>query len=324
MYEEYKISCGGNELAKVAWYYGLVENVSNEKVSIICPFHEDINPSMMLDFEHGGFFCFGCQEAGDALKFVQKMEAKKNKANDLQGCKKYFEILKSDKANRISLSQARKRPVSARQLYEEAHDYYYGLSTIDWRKKTRDEDIVRARAYMKKRGFTAKALNACGAKVNYNKSYGIIFPMLDNGRFKGWVCRTWVLEVEAKRKYLYNKGFRRRTTLVGDYEDEEVLFVVEGYMDRLKFIQYGVENVVALLGWHISDDQIKKIRESNVKTIVSALDNDTCGKKGTRYLRTIFPDQVIRFQYLKGIKDPGEMSEEQFQKMYERTLSLIK
>lgn len=68
--------------------------------------------------------------------------------------------------------------------------------------------------------------------------------MLDNGRFKGWVCRTNIPEVEQKRKYLYNKGFRRKVSLVGDYGDNEVLFVVEGFMDRLKFIQFGVDNVV--------------------------------------------------------------------------------
>jgi hypothetical protein len=35
-------------------------------------------------------------------------------------------------------------------------------------------------------------------------------------------------------------------------------------------------------------------------------------------LKSIF--NVTRFSYLKGIKDPGEMTEEKFEKMYSRTM----
>ena len=139
--------------------------------------------------------------------------------------------------------------------------------------------------------------------------------------FKGWVCRTTSKEVEAKRKYLYNTGFSRATTLVGDYNNQDYVFVVEGYMDRLKFIQYGVTNVVAILGWKMSKNQEDKLKEAGVKVIISALDNDECGIKGTKYLRTIFPN-VVRFKFLKNIKDPGQIdSQEMFDKMYNKTMS---
>jgi DNA primase len=173
---------------------------------------------------------------------------------------------------------------------------------------------------MKKRGYNEKALNDCNAKVTYNNSYPIIFPMLDNGKFKGWVCRTTNKEVEKKRKYLYNAGFSRATTLVGDYGNADYLFVVEGYMDRLRFLQNGYkENVVAILGWKMSKEQQNKIKKAGIKYIISALDNDECGEKGTRYLKSIFPN-VIRFKHIKGIKDTGEMSDEKFRKAYNYTM----
>ena len=90
-------------------------------------------------------------------------------------------------------------------------------------------------------------------------------------------------------------------------------------MDRLKFVQFGEDNVVAILGWKMSSDQIRKLKEKGVKTIISALDNDPCGRKGTAFLREHF--NVVRFRYLKGIKDPGEMSEELFDKMYKKTMN---
>ena len=146
--------------------------------------------------------------------------------------------------------------------------------------------------------------------------------MLDNGKFRGWVCRTMRKDIEAKRKYLYNEGFSRANTLVGNYGSEKYVFVVEGYMDRLKFIQYGIDNVVAILGWKMSAEQERKLKEKGITHVISALDNDECGRKGTKYLQTIF--KVTRFTYLKGIKDPGEMSEEKFEKMYRRTMKVYR
>ena len=172
------------------------------------------------------------------------------------------------------------------------------------------------------RGFSASALNKARAKITYNKNYGLIFPMLDNGKFKGWVCRTTIKEIEKKRKYLYNEGFSRATTLVGNYGKLDYVFVVEGYMDRLKFLQFGESNVVAILGWKISQQQINKLKAKGITKIIAALDNDDCGKKGTECLKQYF--DVTKFSYLKGIKDPGDMNEKNFNKMLKRTMHNFK
>ena len=313
-----------NELAKVLWFYGLIGNVDSEEQKIICPFHEDANPSMIVNLKQGSYYCFGCHESGDALKFVQKMEKMRSKSNDLQGCKKFFQILKSDECSRIRIQRVEKVKKTSKQMYAEAYDYFHGLSKVNWRKKSDLDEVNEVRSYMVKRGFTTSTLNKIDARVTFSKNYELIFPMLDNGKFKGWVCRTNIPEVEQKRKYLYNKGFRRKTSLIGNYGDNEVLFVVEGFMDRLKFIQFGVNNVVAILGWKASLHQIEKIKsKKNIKYIVSALDNDKCGVKGSKYLESIFKEKYVRFAYLKGVKDPGEMSKETFDKMYRKTMNKI-
>lgn len=313
-----------NELAKVLWFYGLIGNVDAEEQKIICPFHEDANPSMIVNIKQGSYYCFGCHESGDALKFVQKMEKMRSKSNDLQGCKKFFQILKSDECSRIRIQRVEKVKKTSKQMYAEAYDYFHGLSKVNWRKKSDLDEVNEVRSYMLKRGFTTSTLNKIDARVTFSKNYELIFPMLDNGKFKGWVCRTNIPEVEQKRKYLYNKGFRRKTSLIGNYGDNEVLFVVEGFMDRLKFIQFGVNNVVAILGWKASLHQIEKIKsKKNIKYIVSALDNDKCGIKGSKYLESIFKEKYVRFAYLKGVKDPGEMSKETFDKMYRKTMNKI-
>ena len=50
---------------------------------------------------------------------------------------------------------------------------------------------------------------------------------------------------------------------------------------------------------------------------MSALDNDKAGNKGTEYLKRFF--HVIRFDYPEGVKDAGEMSEQELKMAIRRT-----
>lgn len=313
----YSFRCGGEELAKVLTYYGFVSTFRSED-KIVCPFHKDVNPSMKIDLIEGSFYCYGCNLSGDAYTFVQMINPH---LNDIEVAVKLFKILKSNRVRKIMLPKWRREPKEFKDDYDKACDYYYNLSSVDWEESVLSE-AVHVRKYMYGRGFDPETLNKCGAKITYNKSYMAIFPMFDNDTFKGWVCRTTLPEIEKKRKYLYNKGFSRLTTLVGNYLNQSCVFVVEGYMDRLKFVQYGVENVVAILGWKMGREQEEKLKKAGVKCVVSALDNDVCGRKGTKYLRSIFPN-VVRFCYLKGIKDVGETDFKTFNKMYKKTMKEV-
>lgn len=314
---EFKV--GGKELAKVLIYYGLISDASQDEYKIICPFHGDINPSMKVNLVEGTFYCFGCTVSGNALKFVKLANPK---MDDLQALKEYMKILKSKKVCNIDFAERKRKPrIEDKQYLLEAEDYYYGLKTINW--KTDDQqETIECLKYMEDRGFNASILNKAKAKVTYNASYPIIFPMLDNGVFRGWVCRTNNSEVAKKRKYLYNKGFSRATTLVGNYENTKIVVIVEGYMDYLKMRMFGMHKVVAILGWKITDEQIKKLKDKGIETVISALDNDECGIKGTKYLRKFF--KVVRWQYDKSCKDAGDMNEKSFRRMKNKTkLQLI-
>ena len=300
----------GKALAKVVFYYGLSD--LNE-TKIVCPFHEDINPSLQLDYDTGKWFCFGCGLSGDALGFVKQIE----KTDDLNACLKLVKILKSKKAKEVKVRHvAKKYKGDSQQALNEAYDDYYGLKSVDL--GTIDGDALEIKNYMLKRGFTTQTLNKAKAKYTYKHAYPIMFPLIDNGEFKGWVCRTNVKSIEQKRKYLYNSGFSRASTLVGDYKNQKTVMVVEGYMDMLKMRQFGVKHVVALLGWKATDTQISKLKEQGVVNIISALDTDKCGQKGSQYLESFF--SVVRFQYPEGVKDAGDLTKIQFKKAYNLTL----
>ena len=40
----------------------------------LCPFHEERTPSFSVSPEKGTYYCFGCQQGGDAITFVQETE----------------------------------------------------------------------------------------------------------------------------------------------------------------------------------------------------------------------------------------------------------
>ena len=71
--------------------------------------------------------------------------------------------------------------------------------------------------------------------------------------------------------------------------------------------------------WKKKFEEEKKLKSKGITHVISALDNDECGVKGTNYLKTIFK-KVTRFVYKNGIKDPGEMSKEIFDNLYKKTL----
>jgi len=54
----------------VAKKYGL--KVRNDKC--ICPFHADSDPSLTFYPKTNSFYCFGCHQGGDLLKFIQMLE----------------------------------------------------------------------------------------------------------------------------------------------------------------------------------------------------------------------------------------------------------
>lgn len=292
------------EFIAVLNHLGLFQPESTYKV--ICPFHGDINPSMLINLETSSFKCFGCEISGG------KMEMMRTKYPNLSDFKLMQKIkrLKLGKdvaqlSKNITVYEKKGKNINA------ARDYYFNLSSVNWFRKF-DTDEEEIKLYLRKRGFKMSMLNKVGVKINQSVNYPIIVPIRDNGVFRGYVMRTISKEIEKKKKYLYNAGFCRRNTLAGKYDNETVL-LVEGFFDMLKAVQYGVKFVAAILGWKISEKQIQKLMKKGVKTIICGTDRDKAGRKGYVYLKSLKQFNVERLRYPKGIKDFGDVTDEVFE-----------
>lgn len=304
-------------------YYDMYQEDSLYKV--VCPFHGDKNPSLQINKDNDYFYCYGCGASGGAFELVKNHEPK---LTAFQIYAKLHSFVKEGKGDiggrdvyKTNLPYTYSS-VGTKESYKEgiklAKDFYYNLPETNWYKVP--EEIFPILRYMKQRGFSVKTLRKFEAKATYNKNYPIVFPMFDNGIFRGYVMRTDDPTVEDQRKYMYNRGFKRRITLPGDYKFKTVV-LVEGFLDMLKAKQYGIKYVAAVLGWKLTSEQFTKLKRCGVKTIICGLDNDDCGRKGYRYLKRICePNHIFveRIRYPKSMKDMGDLNKENSTKILEQ------
>ena len=61
-------------ILEVAGWLGLGEPVPRgSEWAVLCPFHDDTNPSLYLNEHDGVWFCHGCQEGGDGIRLVERV-----------------------------------------------------------------------------------------------------------------------------------------------------------------------------------------------------------------------------------------------------------
>jgi len=280
-------------IQKVLDYYNLTPN---ECGKILCPFHSESIPSLEIDINEGIFHCFGCGAKGDIIELVAEIE----KINRLKALQKIMSITKNNE-NRNFITF---KKLSFKNWLQEAYEEYMSYDKPDWNLPN----------YLTQRGFSPSFLNFFGIKFNSLSDYMFVIPLYENGKFKGLAKRT---NDNRANKYIFNRGFRRQLTLVGEYK-KGTIFVTEGILDYLKARQFGVKNICCLQGWKASKSHIRKIRKYTEK-IITALDNDERGKEGTKYLKKFF--KVIELKYPKNIKDICQMSKKQFKNSFKEVLS---
>lgn len=288
---------------------------------VICPFHQDVNASMQINRETKFWYCYGCHAKGSTLELIKYSHPDWTDFKCISYITKLCKNKGIEESNEgegalynIYNNTNNTKHISFVESIKDSKNYYDTLPPVNWYKpcnsEANGEEAMECRRYMKKRGFTSKLLKECGAKPSLNKYYPICIPLLENGKFMGYVMRTFDKEIEAERKYMYNRGFKRERTLAGRFTKNEALVVVEGYLDCLKAQQFGVKNAAALLGWKMSQTQLKKVKKYNIPLIICATDNDEAGDKGYKYLlrlSKIHGFKVERLKYPKGIKDFGDL-----------------
>ncbi|HEY5528602.1 MAG TPA: DNA primase, partial [Thermoleophilia bacterium] len=256
----------------------------------LCPFHKEKTPSFTVSSDKGLYYCFGCGEGGDVVRFVERMEnlsfseAVEQLGERFGVTLEFEEGGKVDSGRRdrdarllLALEKAAtfyqrflwetesggpaREYLEARGLRREVCDTFrVGLAPDEWRG-------LHRRAV--KEGFTDRELDEAGLLVcqsgkTYDRFRGrLMFPLIDHrGRVAGFGGRT--LKDESPKYLNSPEGpvYRKGQLLYGLFQarravaDADEVVVVEGYTDVLGLSQAGLSNVVASMGTALTEAQI--------------------------------------------------------------------
>ncbi len=262
----------------------------------LCPFHDERSPSFHVTPAKGYFHCFGCQEGGDAIDFVRKIdhlsfaEAVEKLAARTGTTLRYEEggSAKPDrlKGVRTRLVEAHK---AAAQFYAEqllTPDAQIGRTFLT----ERDFDEAAASRFgvgfaptgwdaltnhLRAKGFTDQELTTGGLAVAgkrgpYDRFRGrLVWPIRDlSGDVVGFGARR-LREDDEGPKYLNTPEtplYKKSQVLYGiDLARREIsrrqqAVIVEGYTDVMAAHLSGVETAVATCGTAFGVEHIKVLR----------------------------------------------------------------
>lgn len=267
----------------------------------VCPFHDDVNPSMSVSEEKQIYKCFACGAGGNAITFVMDYDKLT-----------YQEALKK-LGNTVGINLEIKTPVKKHQkeldIFKKAVSFYennlnssYGKEArayLGKRKITQDEitkfkiGLSLKEAPLKEvfKDTNSFILENIGLVKNNKDVYyeRIMFP-LDNefGDIVGFSGRIYNKEdsfgkyinteetpIFKKSKILYN--YKRG---VDAARKKGFLIVCEGFMDVIRLSSVGYDNAVALMGTASTDYQVELLKRGS-NNLYLFLDGDEAGVKAT-------------------------------------------
>jgi len=313
----------------------------------LCPFHTEKTPSFSVNAEEGFYYCFGCQESGDAITFVRAMEHL-----DFVDAVR----LLADRAG-ITLHEDQemgrdhKRRSELLEAMERAVEWYH-------ERLLRSPDAGPARDYLRSRGYDgdvvrqfrlgwapddwdalAKALKL-PEKVLSDSGLGfinrrgraqdffrgrVLFPICDpsghpvalGGRIlpprpgQAPPDRPEPKYKNSQESPIYSK---RRTLYALNWAKKGIIaqgevIVCEGYTDVIGCFQAGVPWAVATCGTALAEDHFTLLRNF-AKRIVLAYDADSAGQSATsRVYEWERKHEVdVVVADLPGGSDPGDLA----------------
>ncbi|MBI5868880.1 MAG: DNA primase [candidate division Zixibacteria bacterium] len=280
----------------------------------LCPFHTEKTPSFNVHGDRGFFHCFGCGKGGDVFTFLMEHEGW-TFPEALKYCADRAGIRLPERSHDDDAQGKRRQEVYdalalADEVYRRALFATSGKVALDYLKNRgfKEETLRRigigyapppfdtltktARA----RGLRTQPFLSAGLMLESKQGdqpydrfrHRVTFPIHNlSGKVVGFGART--ISPDDQPKYLnspetevYHKG----RILYGLWTAREAIrkadraFVVEGYLDWLTMVEFGVDNVVAVSGTAFTIDQAALLGRF-CKRMTLIFDADSAGQRAT-------------------------------------------
>jgi DNA primase len=320
-----------------------LQKLSNSKLKANCPFHVEKTPSFIVDDQKGFFNCFGCNESGDSISFIQKY----SQCSFTQAVQKACEILSIKLIEKKSIDDNNYKLYSTNSVFadfchkelfknKQALEYLtiirnISVETIKLFQIGYCPNIIFSKQNTNQPLFISdnieNLLKLNIIKSNYEiNSYRfsfaerIIIPIKNiNQKIIGFGTRSLpgslslVKYINSSHSQIFNK---KEILFNVDLAKKNIsktrpLLIVEGYLDAITLYQAGYKNAVATLGTAITDQHILEILKLD-KSPVFAFDADMSGQKALiKASRMILPHLKVgilpRFVILSNAKDFDEL-----------------
>ncbi|MFD9504092.1 DNA primase [Streptomyces sp. NPDC060035] len=308
--------------------YLQLRNAGGGNLKGLCPFHDEKSPSFQVSPSKGLFHCFGCQEGGDTIAFVMKIdhltfsETVERLAAKAGITLRYEEggyNPSHQRGERIRLVEAHKiaadfyreqldgpeaeigrKFLAGRGFDQDAAAHFgVGYSPAGWDHLTR---------YLRGKGFSDKELITSGLSQDGRRGPidrfrgRLMWPISDtSGEIVGFGARK-LRDDDNGPKYLNTPEtsiYKKSQVLYGiDLAKKDIAkvsraVVVEGYTDVMACHLAGITTAIATCGTAFGNDHIKILRrllmDNGSARVIFTFDGDAAGQKAA--LRAFEDDQ---------------------------------
>ncbi|MEU9316928.1 DNA primase [Streptomyces sp. NPDC048295] len=322
--------------------YLQLRNAGGGNLKGLCPFHDEKSPSFQVSPSKGLFHCFGCQEGGDTIAFVQKIdhltfaEVVERLAAKAGITLRYEEggyNPSHQRGERIRLVEAHKaaarfyveqldgpeagigRKFLAERGFDQAAAAHFGVgySPAGWDHLTR---------YLRGKGFSDKELITSGLSQDGRRGPidrfrgRLMWPISDtSGDVVGFGARK-LRDDDNGPKYLNTPEtsiYKKSQVLYGidlakkDIAKASRAVVVEGYTDVMACHLAGITTAIATCGTAFGGDHIKILRrllmDNGSARVIFTFDGDAAGQKAA--LRAFEDDQKFAAETYIAIAPDG-------------------
>jgi DNA primase len=330
------------DIAVVVAEYVRLRRIGN-RLTGLCPFHNEKTASFSVYTDNQFFMCYGCQAKGDVFEFVMKIE----------GLSFYEALKKLAEQNGIALPKQSLASDDATKLRAALYEMHE-IAADHFRDNLSGSNGAATRAYLKQRGVTEESVRQFG--IGLAESGQRLLRILESRRFSkeqmeesGLIGRrddgslydrfrnrlmfpihsesgkviafggraldpnepakymnSPETEIYKKKLVLYNLNRAKKTAMQNDR-----MVLVEGYMDVIGATQAGINETVAPCGTALTNEQIRAMKRHS-QNLQLNFDPDAAGSKAAeRSIKLLLDESMrIRIVELEGGLDPDEYAKE--------------